>query len=90
MLLLLCRLGGLITWDILAHQRPIETAEEQGQLDKLDLHVPRLDFKPQFLFGVGCPLGGFLNIRNQDPRLYHPDSSTIFENIYHPCDPLVS
>ncbi|SAM01403.1 hypothetical protein [Absidia glauca] len=81
-------LGGLITWDILAHQRPIETAEEQGQLDKLDLHVPRLDFKPQFLFGVGCPLGGFLNIRNQDPRLYHPDSSTIFENIYHPCDPL--
>ncbi|KAI8336085.1 DDHD domain-containing protein [Chlamydoabsidia padenii] len=81
-------LGGLITWDILAHQRPVLTVEEQAQLNKLNLNVPRLDFKPQFLFGVGCPLGGFLNIRNQDPKLYHPDSSTIFENIYHPYDPL--
>ncbi|KAI8337684.1 DDHD domain-containing protein [Chlamydoabsidia padenii] len=81
-------LGGLITWDILAHQRTVETVEEQDQLDKLNLVVPRLEFKPHFLFGVGCPLGGFLNIRNQDPKLYHPDNSTIFENIYHPCDPL--
>ncbi|KAI8082725.1 DDHD domain-containing protein [Halteromyces radiatus] len=79
---------GLITWDILAHQRSITTMEEQAQLDKLDLNVPHLDFKPQFLFGVGCPLGAFLNIRNQDPKLYCPDSSTVFENIYHPCDPL--
>ncbi|ORZ18436.1 DDHD domain-domain-containing protein [Absidia repens] len=81
-------LGGLITWDILAHQRSIDSLEEQAQLDKMGLDVPRLDFKPQFLFGVGCPLGAFLNIRNQNPKLYHPDSSTIFENIYHPCDPL--
>ncbi|ORZ18189.1 DDHD domain-domain-containing protein [Absidia repens] len=81
-------LGGIITWDILSHQRTIETMEEQAQLNKLDLRVPHLDFKPQFLFGVGCPLGAFLNIRNQDPKLYHPDDSTIFENIYHPCDPL--
>ncbi|CAO3599289.1 unnamed protein product [Absidia cylindrospora] len=81
-------LGGLITWDILSHQRTIKTMEEQAQLSKLDLNVPHLDFKPQFLFGVGCPLAAFLNIRNQDPKLYHPDDSTIFENIYHPCDPL--
>ncbi|CAO3598789.1 unnamed protein product [Absidia cylindrospora] len=81
-------LGGLITWDILAHQRSMDSLEEQAQLDKMGLDVPQLHFKPQFLFGVGCPLGAFLNIRNQNPKLYHPDSSTIFENIYHPCDPL--
>ncbi|KAI9299951.1 DDHD domain-containing protein [Cunninghamella echinulata] len=81
-------LGGLITWDILSHQRPLNTLEEINQRDKLGINVPQLDFKPQFLFGVGCPLGAFLNIRNQDPKLYHPDESTIFENIYHPCDPL--
>ncbi|KAI8075316.1 DDHD domain-containing protein [Gongronella butleri] len=81
-------LGGLISWDILSHQRALHTKEERAQVEKLNLNVPRLVFQPQFLFGVGCPLGALLNIRNQDPKLYHPDSSIIFENIYHPCDPL--
>ncbi|ORX47417.1 hypothetical protein DM01DRAFT_1410182 [Hesseltinella vesiculosa] len=81
-------LGGLVSWDILSHQRPLHTKEERAQVEKLNLNMPRLAFEPQFLFGVGCPLGALLNIRNQDPRLYHPDSSVTFQNLYHPCDPL--
>lgn len=84
------RLGGLITWDILAHQRADLTDEEREQFKKFDVDVPKLDFKPDYLFGMGCPVAGLLVSRNQDPRLYHPDSDVIFENIYHPFDPLVS
>ncbi|KAI9252925.1 DDHD domain-containing protein [Phascolomyces articulosus] len=81
-------LGGLITWDILSHQRQDLTTQEMEQLTKFDVKVPKLDFKPDYLFGMGCPLAGLLIARNQDPRYYHPDYSTVFENIYHPMDPL--
>ncbi|KAI8149267.1 DDHD domain-containing protein [Fennellomyces sp. T-0311] len=81
-------LGGLITWDILSHQRENLTTQEMDQLGKFDITVPKLDFKPDFLFGMGCPVAGLLVARNQDPRLYHPDYNTVFENIYHPMDPL--
>ncbi|KAI7848605.1 DDHD domain-containing protein [Circinella umbellata] len=81
-------LGGLITWDILSHQRQDLTTQEIEQFTKFDIHVPKLDFKVDYLFGMGCPLAGLLIARNQDPRYYHPDYNTVFENIYHPMDPL--
>ena len=58
------------------------------QFTKFDVNVPKLDFKVDYLFGMGCPLAGLLIARNQDPRYYHPDYTTVFENIYHPMDPL--
>lgn len=33
-------------------------------------------------------MSAFLTVRNQDPKVYHPDPSIVFENIFHPFDPL--
>lgn len=83
------RLGGIITWDILSNQaRPDTTKKEIQQHSKLDLDFPALHFKPDYLFNLGSPLSAFLTVRNQDPKLYHPDPSIVFENIFHPFDPL--
>lgn len=85
----LYRLGGIITWDILSNQsRPNITKKEIRQHSKLDLDFPTLNFKPDYLFNLGSPLSAFLTVRNQDPKLYHPDPSIAFENIFHPFDPL--
>lgn len=85
----LYRLGGIITWDILSNQsRPHTTKKEIRQHSKLDLDFPTLNFKPDYLFNLGSPLSAFLTVRNQDPKLYHPDPSIAFENIFHPFDPL--
>lgn len=81
---LTCRLGGIITWDILSNQTKIKK-----QHTKIDFQFPTLNFKPDFLFTLGSPLSAFLTVRNQDPTYYRPDSSIIFENIFHPFDPLV-
>ncbi|KAI8885137.1 hypothetical protein K501DRAFT_180579 [Backusella circina FSU 941] len=62
----------IITWDILSTQKD----------------TPTLDFKPDFLFTLGSPLSAFLTVRNQSPETYHPDESIVFENIFHPYDPL--
>ncbi|KAI8364852.1 DDHD domain-containing protein [Choanephora cucurbitarum] len=76
-----CRMGGIITWDILCHQ----IAQPYSHLD---LEFPPLLFKPDYLFNLGSPLSAFLTVRNQDPKLYRPDPSIVFENIVHPYDPL--
>ncbi|CDS02858.1 hypothetical protein LRAMOSA00261 [Lichtheimia ramosa] len=81
-------LGGLISWDMLAHQRTVIDPVELEHQSRFDVKVPRLDFMPDYLFGMGCPVAGLLVARNQDPRHYHPDDSVVFENIYHPYDPL--
>ncbi|KAI9490325.1 DDHD domain-containing protein [Zychaea mexicana] len=82
------QLGGLISWDILSHQRQDLTPQEMEQLGKYDVNFPKLDFQPDFLFGMGCPMAGLLVARDQDPRYYHPDYRTVYENIFHPMDPL--
>ncbi|KAI8090972.1 DDHD domain-containing protein [Gilbertella persicaria] len=82
-------LGGIITWDILSNQtRPGLTRQRIESYSKLDLEFPTLAFKPDYLFAVGSPLSAFLTVRSQDPRLYKPDPSIIFENVFHPFDPL--
>ncbi|RCI02114.1 hypothetical protein CU098_002103, partial [Rhizopus stolonifer] len=81
-------LGGIITWDILSHQREPTTPEETAMYNKLDVKFSKLDFKPNFFFGLGSPVGAVLTFRGQDPRYYHPDFDITFENIFHPFDPL--
>ncbi|KAI9323066.1 DDHD domain-containing protein [Dichotomocladium elegans] len=81
-------LGGIITWDILSHQREGLSAEEKAEYLKFDVNFSKLDFKPDFFFGFGSPLAAVLNMRNQSPHLYHPEWDIIFENIFHPFDPL--
>ncbi|KAI9262043.1 DDHD domain-containing protein [Sporodiniella umbellata] len=81
-------LGGIISWDILCHQRDSLTKEEQAQYNKLDISYTKLAFKPDYLFGLGSPIGAILTFRGQDPKLYHPDPTIQFENIFHPFDPL--
>ncbi|KAF7731447.1 hypothetical protein EC973_000255 [Apophysomyces ossiformis] len=80
-------LGGVIIYDILSHQRQ-PTEEELPAYQKLDFQVPHLDFKPTYFFTLGSPLGAVLTFRNQSPIQYHPDHDIIFENLFHPFDPL--
>lgn len=83
-------LGGIITWDILSNQlRPNVSKQDILEYSKLDLEFPPLAFKPDYLFTLGSPLSAFLTVRNQNPNLYRPDPTIVFENIFHPFDPLV-
>ncbi|KAI8328470.1 DDHD domain-containing protein [Choanephora cucurbitarum] len=81
-------LGGIITWDVLSHQRTPENEAEEAQYQKIDVKFSKLDFKPDYFFGLGSPVGAVLTFRGQDPKLYHPDFDIVFENIFHPFDPL--
>jgi hypothetical protein len=82
------RLGGIITWDILSHQREPANDLEKAEYAKLDVIYPKLDFKPDYFFGLGSPVGAILIFRNQNPKYYRPDDTIVFENIFHPFDPL--
>ncbi|ORY93398.1 DDHD domain-domain-containing protein [Syncephalastrum racemosum] len=81
-------LGGVITWDILSHQRQPSSAEEEAEYAKVTNRYSPLDFKPDYFFGFGSPVGAVLTMRNQSPKLYHPDHDIVFENVFHPFDPL--
>ncbi|OAD01141.1 hypothetical protein MUCCIDRAFT_165042 [Mucor lusitanicus CBS 277.49] len=80
-------LGGIIVWDILSHQREPED-HETAMYDKMDIKFTKLDFKPNYFFGLGSPVGAVLTFRGQDPKVYHPDFDIQFENVFHPFDPL--
>ncbi|KAI8146288.1 DDHD domain-containing protein [Fennellomyces sp. T-0311] len=81
-------LGGIITYDILSHQRQPSTVQEENEYQKVDVKYSKLDFTPDYFFGFGSPLAAMLTIRNQTPLLYHPHEDIIFENVFHPFDPL--
>ncbi|KAI8065293.1 DDHD domain-containing protein [Gongronella butleri] len=81
-------LGGVITYDLLSHQRPISTDDEKAHYARLDVKFSSLTFTPDYFFALGSPIGAVLTFRNQSPVHYHPDSSINFENVYHPFDPL--
>jgi hypothetical protein len=87
---LFIRLGGILIWDILSHQRKPSTVEEELDYAKLDISYSKLDFRPDYFFSLGSPIAAVLTIRNQSPAKYHPDDNIIFENMFHPFDPLVS
>ncbi|KAI8886681.1 hypothetical protein K501DRAFT_243873 [Backusella circina FSU 941] len=81
-------LGGIITWDILSHQRLSIKEEEEEDYKKLDFTFPKLDFKPHNFFGLGSPIGAVLTFRGQSPVNYRPEDDIQIENVFHPFDPL--
>lgn len=82
-------LGGVIVWDILSHQREPSNQAQKENYQKLDnIKFSKLDFKPDFFYGLGSPLGAVLTFRGQDPTLYHPETDIQFENVFHPFDPI--
>ncbi|KAI7902267.1 uncharacterized protein BX663DRAFT_487054 [Cokeromyces recurvatus] len=82
-------LGGIITWDILSHQRELQTREEKEAYNSMNtIQFSKLDFKPHYFYGLGSPIGAVLVFRGQDPKYYHPEYDIQFENIFHPFDPL--
>lgn len=87
---LLYSLGGIVTWDILSHQREPITDDEKADYQKLNIKYSKLDFQPDYYFTLGSPVAAVLTIRNQSPVNYHPADNVIFENIYDSYDPLVS
>ncbi|KAF9194005.1 hypothetical protein BGZ51_001349, partial [Haplosporangium sp. Z 767] len=50
--------------------------------------IPKLKFRPHYLFTVGSPLGAVLVMRNLDWESFHPPDDIIHHNIFHPFDPL--
>ncbi|ORY88916.1 DDHD domain-domain-containing protein [Lobosporangium transversale] len=50
--------------------------------------IPKLKFRPHYLFTVGSPLGAVLVMRNLDWETFHPPDDIIHHNLFHPFDPL--
>ncbi|KAF9545375.1 hypothetical protein EC957_011023 [Mortierella hygrophila] len=50
--------------------------------------VPKLKFRPDFLFTVGSPVGAVMVMRNLDWETFHPPEDIIHHNLFHPFDPL--
>ncbi|KAF9964343.1 hypothetical protein BGZ70_006604 [Mortierella alpina] len=50
--------------------------------------VPKLKFRPNFLFTVGSPVGAVMVMRNLDWETFHPPDDIIHHNLFHPFDPL--
>ncbi|KAI7817286.1 hypothetical protein BC939DRAFT_335051 [Gamsiella multidivaricata] len=50
--------------------------------------VPKLKFRPHYLFTVGSPVGAVMVMRNLEWESFHPPDDIIHHNLYHPFDPL--
>ncbi|KAG0244361.1 DDHD domain-containing protein [Mortierella sp. GBAus27b] len=50
--------------------------------------VPKLKFRPHYLFTVGSPVGAVLVMRNLQWEDFHPPDDIIHHNLFHPFDPL--
>ncbi|KAF9560083.1 hypothetical protein EC968_006358 [Mortierella alpina] len=50
--------------------------------------VPKLKFRPNFLFTVGSPVGAVMVMRNLDWETFHPPDDITHHNLFHPFDPL--
>ncbi|KAF9920186.1 hypothetical protein FBU30_010029 [Linnemannia zychae] len=50
--------------------------------------IPKLKFRPEYLFTVGSPVGAVMVMRNLDWETFHPPEDIIHHNIFHPFDPL--
>ncbi|KAK9762933.1 hypothetical protein K7432_010830 [Basidiobolus ranarum] len=78
-------LGGVCCYDILAHQERIVNA--QG-CSKVFFDVPKLKFQPSNFFALGSPIGLVMVMRNQKFNSYQVPKSCVFDNIFHPYDPV--
>ncbi|KAF9114305.1 hypothetical protein BGX27_011206 [Mortierella sp. AM989] len=50
--------------------------------------IPKLKFRPNYLFTVGSPVGAVMVMRNLDWESFHPPDDIIHHNLFHPFDPL--
>ncbi|KAG0196759.1 hypothetical protein BGX28_009786 [Mortierella sp. GBA30] len=50
--------------------------------------VPKLRFRPDFLFTVGSPVGAVMVMRNLEWETFHPPDDIVHHNLFHPFDPL--
>ncbi|KAG0264275.1 hypothetical protein BG011_007165 [Mortierella polycephala] len=66
-------------------KRPRIRKQDQSKFQAV---IPRIKFRPDYLFTVGSPLGAVLVMRNLDWESFHPPDDIIHHNIFHPFDPL--
>ncbi|KAF9128564.1 hypothetical protein BGW39_004951 [Mortierella sp. 14UC] len=76
-----------------ASTQPAATTPARKRIRKQDQPkyrsvVPKLKFRPDFLFTVGSPVGAVMVMRNLDWSTFHPPDDIIHHNLFHPFDPL--
>jgi hypothetical protein len=86
-------LGSIICYDILAHQDdgvedPSNPSYPQTQTH-FPIVYPKLDFLPDFLFGLGSPLAAVLVMRGQSFESYRVPTKVKYFNIFNLYDPMV-
>ncbi|KAF9947270.1 hypothetical protein BGZ72_010732 [Mortierella alpina] len=67
---------------------PKKTRIRKQDQPKFRTVVPKLKFRPNFLFTVGSPVGAVMVMRNLDWETFHPPDDIIHHNLFHPFDPL--
>ncbi|KAI3649220.1 hypothetical protein MP228_007074 [Amoeboaphelidium protococcarum] len=91
-------LGGIIGYDILCRQyqffdqdnEDIDSCANKEGLESM--YNPQLDqqlcVKPSAFVTLGCPLAAMLVMRTQYPSTYGLPDGIVYNNIFHPYDPL--
>ncbi|KAF8936061.1 hypothetical protein BGZ47_009659 [Haplosporangium gracile] len=70
-------------------ERPAKKARVRKQdQSKFRAVIPKLKFRPEYLFTVGSPVGAVMVMRNLDWDTFHPPDDIIHHNLFHPFDPL--
>ncbi|KAF8929894.1 hypothetical protein BGZ47_000828 [Haplosporangium gracile] len=69
-------------------ETPIRKRIRKQDQPKYRCVVPKLKFRPDFLFTVGSPVGAVMVMRNLDWETFHPPQDIIHHNLFHPFDPL--
>ncbi|KAF9122162.1 hypothetical protein BG015_005638, partial [Linnemannia schmuckeri] len=70
-------------------ERPAKKARVRKQdQSKFRAVIPKLKFRPEYLFTVGSPVGAVMVMRNLDWETFHPPDDIIHHNLFHPFDPL--
>ncbi|KAF9332245.1 hypothetical protein BG006_004899 [Podila minutissima] len=68
-----------------SQERPRIRKQDQPKFNSI---IPKLKFRPDYLFTVGSPVGAVMVMRNLDWETFHPPDDIIHHNLFHPFDPL--
>ncbi|KAG0343138.1 hypothetical protein BG000_007594 [Podila horticola] len=68
-----------------SQERPRIRKQDQPKFKSI---IPKLKFRPDYLFTVGSPVGAVMVMRNLDWETFHPPDDIIHQNLFHPFDPL--
>ncbi|KAG0089695.1 hypothetical protein BGZ92_004346, partial [Podila epicladia] len=68
-----------------SQDRPRIRKQDQPKFKSI---IPKLKFRPDYLFTVGSPVGAVMVMRNLDWETFHPPDDIIHHNLFHPFDPL--